>query len=134
MTSMPTAFTTVTGASSLSVIRDQEGPSLLCLRAVLEDTVAGVFDVDAEDLRTPTRGIANVSLARQVAMYIAHVDCGLSLTDVGRLFERDRTTVSHGCSVVELKREEPSFDEAIRLLELVIRVLYGLPSSSPARC
>jgi hypothetical protein len=93
------------------------------LRSLIEATVAGVFDVDAERLRLPTRGRANVALARQVAMYIAHVGYGLSLTEVGDLFERDRTTVAHACSVVEQRRDDPRFDAAIQLLDLVIRVL-----------
>lgn len=93
------------------------------LRSIIEATVAGVFDVESERLRQPTRGRANVALARQVAMYIAHVGYGLSLTDVGVLFERDRTTVAHACSVVEQRRDDPRFDAAIQLLDLVIRVL-----------
>ncbi len=95
------------------------------LRQVIEDTVAGVFDVDAELLRQPTRGRANVALARQVAMYIAHVGCSLSLTEVGELFERDRTTVAHACGVVEQRRDDRRFDDAINLLDLVIHVING---------
>lgn len=95
------------------------------LRTIIEDTVAGVFDVDAELLRLPTRGRANVALARQVAMYIAHVGCGLNLTEVGELFERDRTTVAHACGVVEQRRDDQRFDAAINLLDLVIHVING---------
>ena len=95
------------------------------LREIIEDTVAGVFDVDAELLRQPNRGRANVALARQVAMYIAHVGCGLSLTEVGELFERDRTTVAHACAVVEQRRDDRRFDDAINLLDLVIHVING---------
>lgn len=93
------------------------------LRSLIEAIVAGVFDVDSERLRQPTRGRANVALARQVAMYIAHVGYGLSLTEVGELFRRDRTTVAHACSVVEQRRDDARFDAAIQLLDLVIRVL-----------
>lgn len=95
------------------------------LRDVIEGTVAGVFGVDPERLRQPTRGRAGVALARQVAMYIAHVGYGLSLTEVGDLFERDRTTVAHACGVVEQRRDDTCFDEAMQLLDLVIRVLNG---------
>ena len=66
-----------------------------------------------------------LALARQVAMYIAHVSYGLSLTEVGSAFERDRTTVAHACSVVEVKREDPQFDEAITLVERIIRAMCG---------
>lgn len=95
------------------------------MRRVIERTVANVFGIDCEDLRRPTRGQAQVALARQVAMYITHVVCGVSLTEVGAMFLRDRTTVSHACEVVEKRRDNGDFDHAIELIELVIRVLMG---------
>ena len=55
-------------------------------------------------------------------MYLAHVACGLTLTEVGHLFARDRTTVAHACSRVEDRREEPLFDRALQLLEGVVRL------------
>lgn len=93
------------------------------LKTMLEQTVALVFDVALDQIQLPTRGPAQVAVARQVAMYLAHVACGLSLTDAGALFGRDRTTVAHACQVVEDKREEPAFDQAIELLECVVKVL-----------
>jgi chromosomal replication initiation ATPase DnaA len=50
-------------------------------------------------------------------MYLAHVSCGLTLTEVGHLFARDRTTVAHACIVVEDRRDEVPFDRALDLLE-----------------
>ena len=93
------------------------------LRNVIEQTVARVFDVDIEHMRLPTRGPARAATARQVAMYLAHVVCGLSLTEAGELFERDRTTVAHACHVVEDRREDQDFDRAIELLENIAKVL-----------
>ena len=93
------------------------------VRLLLEQAVARVFDVETDLMRLPTRGRARVALARQVAMYLAHVGCGLSLTESGELFDRDRTTVAHACHVVEGRREDPGFDRAIELLERVIKVL-----------
>lgn len=90
---------------------------------LLEEAVAEAFDVDAERLRDPTRGSVRVALARQVAMYLGHVVCGMSLTDVGGLFRRDRTTVAHACCVVEERRDEPAFDRAVELLERITRIL-----------
>jgi chromosomal replication initiation ATPase DnaA len=86
-------------------------------------TVARVFNVEMDLMRLPTRGRARVALARQVAMYLAHVRCGLSLTEAGELFDRDRTTVAHACHIVEARREDPGFDRAIALLERTIAVL-----------
>jgi hypothetical protein len=67
-------------------------------REAIEQAVVQVFGVGEEDLRRVTRGRAKVALARQVAMYLAHVVCGLTLTDTGRLFGRDRTTVAHAAA------------------------------------
>ena len=54
----------------------------------------GLSKIETKDLRKRTRGRADTAFARQVAMYLAHVAYGLTLSDVGRVFERDRTTVS----------------------------------------
>jgi len=90
-------------------------------RLAIETSVSRVFGVPAQALRSATRGRAHVALARQTAMYLAHVVCGLSLTEVGRIFERDRTTVSHACALIEDRRDEPVFDQFLELLERVAR-------------
>lgn len=89
-------------------------------REVIEQTVAQVFGVARRDLDRPTRGRAPVARARQVAMYLAHVACGMSLTDVGRIFSRDRTTVAHACGVVEDGRDDLVFDRVLELLEQIV--------------
>ena len=66
-------------------------------RTAIENMVTEVFGVAPGAMRRGTRGERRIANARQVAMYIAHVNCGLSLTDVGRQFGRDRTTVAHAC-------------------------------------
>ncbi len=95
-------------------------PSIHAPREAIEQAVVQVFGVGQEDLRRITRGRANVALARQVAMYLAHVVCGMTLTDTGRLFGRDRTTVAHACGVIEDRRDDPLFDRALDLLEWVV--------------
>lgn len=92
-------------------------------RRVIEETVAQVFGVEGGDLRRATRGRAKVAHARQVAMYLAHVACGMSLTEVGRTFARDRTTVSHACGVIEDGRDDPNFDRVLELLEQVVQTM-----------
>src|SRR4029077_12068941 len=71
------------------------------IRQVLEQAVSGVFMVRSGDLWAGTRGCPRAAFARQVAMYLAHVACGLTLTEVGQVFVRDRTTVAHACGRVE---------------------------------
>ena len=89
----------------------------------VEPAVAAVFEIDMDDLQARTRGSARVAFARQVAMYLAHVVCGLSLTEVGQLFARDRTTVAHACEVVEDRRDEPELDIRLEHLELAVSSL-----------
>jgi chromosomal replication initiation ATPase DnaA len=96
------------------------------LRRVLEQAVAPAFRITAVELWAETRGSPNSAFARQVAMYLAHVGCGLSLTEVGRLFARDRTTVAHACWLIEDRREDHGFDRTLELLEGVVR-LFTLP-------
>jgi chromosomal replication initiation ATPase DnaA len=90
---------------------------------VIDPAVGAVFEVEIGDLRSPTRGSPRAAFARQVAMYLAHVVCGFSLTEVGALFARDRTTVSHACSVVEDRRDDPELDGRLEHLERAVAAL-----------
>ena len=92
------------------------------LRNCLEQLVAGAFQIDEILLRQTTRGRADV--AREVAMYLAHTVCELSLTETGLCFERDRTTVAHACLVVEDARDQPAFDRALEVLERSARIVH----------
>ena len=94
-------------------------------RRAVEHAVSQVFGIGQDDLRRTTRGRAPVARARQVAMYLTHVGFGLTLTQVGQLFERDRTTVAHACSVIEDCRDDPSFDRTLELLEWASRALVS---------
>ena len=93
------------------------------MREVLPRLVAGVFEIDAALLFLPTRGSSAIARARQVAMYIAHVGIGLSLTEVGQMFQRDRTTVAHACQVVEEGRDDRDFDHAVGLIEQAVGLI-----------
>lgn len=92
-------------------------------RLLIEMAVAWVFGVQYEAIAGSTRGRARAALARQVAMYLAHVVCGYSLTRVGDMFGRDRTTVAHACMVVEDRRDGACFDRTLELLELAVSSL-----------
>ncbi|MEZ5853455.1 MAG: helix-turn-helix domain-containing protein [Hyphomicrobiaceae bacterium] len=90
------------------------------LRHNIDTTIATIFAIDVKTIREPSRGRAKVALARQVSMYLAHVGCRLPLTEVGRIFDRDRTTVRHACAVIEDRRDEPDFDRLLYLLEQIV--------------
>ncbi|MTW17093.1 chromosomal replication initiator DnaA [Rhodoplanes serenus] len=82
--------------------------------------VAAAFALPPGALTTRGRGPATAAFARQVAMYLAHVEFGASHSAVGRAFGRDRTTAAHGCRVVEERRDDPQVDA---LLERLARAL-----------
>ena len=83
----------------------------------LEATVAAAFTISRRALRARTRRSARTALARQTAMYLAHVVFGLSLTEVGQAFDRDRTTAAHACRTMEALRDDPHLDRLLMRLE-----------------
>jgi chromosomal replication initiation ATPase DnaA len=84
-------------------------------------TVAAAFTVPVGELRASSRRRAPVALARQSAMYLAHVALGLSFAEVGRVFGRDRTTAAHACRKIEDRRADTQLDAALAELEQVLR-------------
>jgi chromosomal replication initiation ATPase DnaA len=60
---------------------------------------------------------APVAHSRQVAMYLMHTLLGRTMTEVGRYFGRDRTTVAYACGCVEDLRDDMKFDTEITALE-----------------
>lgn len=79
--------------------------------------VCSAYDLSPTQIFRPSRGAARIAFARQVAMYIAHVWLGLSLSEVGRRFGRDRTTVAHACGLVEDRRDDPIIDATLTVIE-----------------
>ena len=88
---------------------------------LIEQAVASVFRIEAVELLRPSRGPAPVALARQIAMYLAHVVGEIRLSEIGRIFGRDRTTVAHACKLVEDRRDDPKFNRTLDLLENIIK-------------
>ena len=89
----------------------------------IAELVAHGFGLDAATLMSPTRGARRAAYARQVAMYLAHVGFALSFEAIGRAFDRDRTTVSHACRVVEDSRDDPRLDCRLASLETMCAAL-----------
>lgn len=88
--------------------------------------VSQVFGITTSDLLGRSRGQAQIALARQVAMYLARVVGGMALSDIGREFGRDRTTVAHACMVIETRRDDPGFNFTVDLLEGIVSRLRQL--------
>ncbi len=90
------------------------------LKATIDASVAVVYGIDVTLIQGSSRGQAHVALARQVAMYLAHCVFGIPHADVGRIFNRDRTTVRHACALVEDRRDDPVFDRTLANLEEIV--------------
>lgn len=73
------------------------------------------------DMTSRQRNRANVSYARQIAMYLAHVVGQLTLGEISIAFERDRTTVGYAVHLVEDRRDSPFFDLQVEQLEIEMR-------------
>jgi hypothetical protein len=94
------------------------------LRNALRTIVATAFSMPAGKLHSRRRGSAAVVLARQSAMYLAHVVFSLSYSEIGRIFNRERTTVRHACRCVEQRREDPATDAIFHELENACAALH----------
>jgi len=99
----------------------------LPLRRLIEEAVALAFGVAPDALRARSRGAADIAFARQSAMYLAHVMLGLSYTEVGRLFGRDRTTARYACQLVEDRRDDPVIDRKLDIVEQVCGEFFCRP-------
>jgi chromosomal replication initiation ATPase DnaA len=109
---MPPTQVSVSSPRSAAPFPDPEAIRCRVAACVIAD-----FGISADELAFGSRGSPRASLARQVAMYLCHVDFALSFEGIGRLFHRDRTTVAYACRVIEERREDVWFDSRIATLE-----------------
>ena len=64
-------------------------------------TVSEYYGVTLNDLTGPTRK-REITVPRQIAMYLTREMTGMSLPQIGSVFGgRDHTTVMHSCKTVE---------------------------------
>lgn len=95
-----------------------EAPDEGAVRALVLQLIAGASGstTDALSGRDPKAG-----RGRQLAFYVVHVGLGWSLDRTGRLFGRQKSTISHACRQVEDRRDHPDLDRQIARLETVVR-------------
>lgn len=91
-------------------------------RDLIVDQVTKNLDVERKDIFAPNRCLARIATARQVAMYFCSKYLpGASMTEIGDLFGRDRTTVRHALYKIHAQRtKNPSIEE--RLLEIQSKI------------
>ncbi len=90
--------------------------------------IAHTLAIVAKEKKVPLRTLLSSSRcqvsaarARQLAMYLAHVVHGETLTAIGQAFRRDRTTVSYACALIEDMRDDPVFDADVTRLEMLVQ-------------
>lgn len=76
---------------------------------LIQETIAKYFNISVNDLKGVKRS-ADVTVPRQIAMYICRNVAGQPLTVIGAKFgKRDHSTVLHACSKIENEiKENPS--------------------------
>jgi chromosomal replication initiation ATPase DnaA len=92
---------------------------------IAQAVVAHTYGVSLEDMSADTRGAPRAALARQIAMYLAHVVFGMSIDEIARDFARHRTTAHHALKRVEELREDPDLDRTLHFLETMLRNAAG---------
>jgi chromosomal replication initiation ATPase DnaA len=75
--------------------------------------IAAARRVALADILRVTRGNRAVVEARQLAIYMAHVQLGRPQDVVAWLFSRDRTTVAYACHLMEDRRDDAGFEADI---------------------
>lgn len=85
--------------------------------------IADVFDVSIEDLKSNSRR-REISVARQIGMYLMRHHTGLSLPKIGEEFGgKDHTTVMYSCDkITQLKETDPDLARTLRQLSDRINV------------
>jgi hypothetical protein len=73
--------------------------------------IAGICGVTVEDVFAETRHSNRSTLARQLTAYALQTNNDWDATRTGRAMNRDRTTVSHSCKVIEDLRDNPLVDD-----------------------
>ena len=107
--------------------RSRTSAQRLCELVAL--ATAAAFAVPVGELAASSRRSPYIAFARQSAMYLAHVSFGLSYSEVGRAFGRDRTTAAHACRLIEDRRDDPAVDAVLDSLENACGMLRRRPSA-----
>jgi chromosomal replication initiation ATPase DnaA len=89
--------------------------------AFITHAVALATGVSPSDIASAKRTSKAAARARQIAIYLAHVNFNWPLIRVAFAFNRDRTTCGHACHRIEDMRENADFDARMSVLEACIK-------------
>jgi len=86
---------------------------------VIISEVSRYFGMDESLLRGPSRSRGIVA-ARNIAIYLIQNITGLSTVGIGKIFERDHSTVLHSIDQVNEKLSDPTYSQTIKDITLNI--------------
>ena len=105
--------------TSIRDILNENQPVSVTMEVIINE-VARTFGIDAQEIRSRSNK-AQVSNARQAAIYAIREITQMPLTEIGKEFDRDHATMSYALKKVEAQMEE---DEKYRLtIEDIIKNL-----------
>ena len=89
---------------------------------MIQQRVAGEWGVTVEGLQSKTR-TKNLTVPRQVAMYLAREVLGLQLVEIGQAFGgRDHSTVIHSLErVVDMMKDSADFRGRVEKVRETVR-------------
>ena len=65
--------------------------------------------------------------------HMSDVRLGLNLGEVGKVFQRDRTTVGHACRLIEDRRDDEQVDFLINCLERAVEEWLQIAHHRPVK-
>jgi chromosomal replication initiation ATPase DnaA len=89
--------------------------------AFITHAVALATGVAPKDIASTGRTSKAAARARQIAIYLAHVNFNWPLIRVAFAFNRDRSTCGYACTRIEEMRENTAFDARMNLLEACVK-------------
>ena len=96
-------------------LKDRDSPRIVAEKVIA--SAAAHFDVSEEDVLGAKRD-KNIRLARNGAMLIIRNNTDLSLSEIGRIFNRNHSTVCNNCSAAEaLIEADPGFAAELKEIE-----------------
>ena len=108
--------TTVDKNTVIRAVKDifKEKTNILPTPEVIIDEVCAFYNLDPASVRGPSR-LKNVTLARQMAMYLIREMVDISLQDIGREFNRDHSTVLHAVNRMEsVLKDNPDMAQILK--------------------
>jgi chromosomal replication initiator protein len=108
----------------LKAMEGQGGGAPALNTYAIQQSVAKEWGVTTEGLRSKTR-TKNLTVPRQVAMYLMRELLGMQLVEIGSAFGgRDHSTVIHSLErVAAMVKEEPSFGQRIAKIQAALETL-----------